>query len=190
MFHVVGVSWPSEIGTLTLGMADDPPKTGDPQESEPKSMTPQERSRANLIPFQVGHKGIAGPGRPKSLATRIAALTNNGEELIQIWLDIARNGRADRDRIAATNHLIERLAGKAVETSVLLKGDLADAGELLLTSDALEALARTIRDRALPAPARSQIVEGSLVSAVPSAAPKTLEPANPPTSDPTGNKAT
>lgn len=79
-----------------------------------------------LIPFRKGQSGNPG-GRPKgsrAFAAKIREMTRNGEEVIEVALEIMRRGAEDKDRIAAAKFLAERMFGRAPLT---ITGQVAHA---------------------------------------------------------------
>lgn len=114
-----------------------------------------------------GSGAINPGGRPKGLAARIRALTNDGEVLIQTLLEIVQTV-GSRDRVRATEILLERGYGKTVQTTatIALEGDAASA--------ALEAL-QSLTTGDLERLARSTTVQGIVLSS--HATPEKFDPA-------------
>lgn len=98
-------------------------------------------------PGQTGNPG----GRPKGLASRIRAITNDGEDLISFLYKVVKGeeGGQTRDKIQAAQILLDRGFGKAVETQVQVQLD-AKNGDSTQTLDdladaQLESMARQLQ---------------------------------------------
>jgi len=67
--------------------------------------------------FTKGHTPFnLSPGRPKGLAALVREKTHNGADLVGLLLTVALDDKADtRDRLSATNSLLDRGFGKAVQ---------------------------------------------------------------------------
>jgi hypothetical protein len=85
-----------------------------------------------------GHSPKPGPGRPTGfagLARKIRDATGDGQELLEIALEIARDKKAKhRDRIAAVQLLCDRGWGKPLQ-SVELHAAISTTGAALPTAD-------------------------------------------------------
>ena len=103
--------------------------------------------------FLPGHPS-ASSGRPKSLATKIMELTDNGNEILQLMMMIMRGQLPEaslKDRMEAAKFLTDRGFGRALET-VEVSGTLENKFVLQVDGmserdldDAAKALAKLVR---------------------------------------------
>lgn len=117
------------------------------------TVTAQTDKRVVGRPFPKGTSGNPN-GRPKGIASKVREATNDGQDLIQLLVDMAQGrikGASARDRLEAAKVLLDRGHGKAVETTVQVQADAreAETGALGDLVDAeLEAMARALKDPA------------------------------------------
>ncbi len=117
-----------------------------------KKRTPSAKTLEALKAHAFKKGQVANPtgigGRPKSVRARIAELTNNGEEIVQFYVDVMRSpdGKV-RDRIESANRLGDRFWGRAPETIVNVDAESSTSSATReMAADALEMLARTLRE--------------------------------------------
>ena len=107
---------------------------GSSQKPGPKTEEGRARALANLRPWQKGQSANPG-GRPKGVRARIAEETNDGADILEGFLKVARGEErcTARDRLDAWRYLADRLWGRAPET--VLTGQLNDEQTQALSSE-------------------------------------------------------
>lgn len=146
-------------------------------DSKPPNMPPEgpdsltKRSPAAHLPkWKPGQSGNPG-GRPKGVHARIAAMTNDGQDILELFADVMK-GRikgTPRDRLDAAKELSNRLWGKAPEMVVNLSahGSLGEAAAEMADVH-LESLARALTATS-PMAQLPEIIDVSPAIPVPSA---------------------
>lgn len=126
------------------------------------------RSTANLVPIQRGQTLNPG-GRPRGIRRRLADLTNDGEDILAMWVQAMKGSLPDgrpvkaHDSLEVSYELANRLWGKAVETQVLIDGTRQGTESDGLPPELLAVLARAL----LPsqAPVSPSLLGGGIVDA-------------------------